>query len=77
MIPLSNTWHCMDTIKQKPPQDYGHMTATPSLSPCWSTFFGVNYAGKEHYLRLKAALEQKYKVTTYWDGKIYVGISLT
>ena len=37
----------------------------------------VKYYGKEHALHIKAALEGKYKVTTYWDGEIYVGISLT
>ena len=29
-------------------------------------YFGVKYLGKEHALHLKAALEDKYKVTTDW-----------
>ena len=37
---------------------------------------GVKYLGKEHSLNLKAALEDKYKVTTYWEGKLYIGIAL-
>ena len=38
--------------------------------------FGVKYVGKEHALHLKAALEDNYKVTTGWDGKRYIGITL-
>ena len=38
--------------------------------------FGVKNSVKEHVLHLKAALEDKYKVTTTWDGKLYIGISL-
>ena len=38
--------------------------------------FGVKYLGKEHNLHLKAALEKKYKVTTYWEGKLYIRIAL-
>ena len=38
--------------------------------------FGVKYLGKEHYLHLKAALESKYKVSTDWEGKLYIGIAL-
>ena len=38
--------------------------------------FGVKYSGKEHALHLKAALETKYKVTTDWEGKLYIGIAL-
>ena len=37
----------------------------------------VNYSVKEHTLHLKSDLESKYKVTIYWDVKLYVGISLT
>ena len=25
---------------------------------------------------MKASLEDKYKVTTYWEGKLYIGIAL-
>ena len=38
--------------------------------------FGVKYSGKEHALHLKAALEDKYKLTTYWEGKVYIEIAL-
>ena len=31
---------------------------------------------REHDLHLKASLEDKYKVTTYWEGKLYIGIAL-
>ena len=38
--------------------------------------FGVKYLGKEHALHLKESLEEKYKVTTDWEGKFYIGIAL-
>ncbi|KAL7490093.1 hypothetical protein ACHAW6_016101 [Cyclotella cf. meneghiniana] len=38
--------------------------------------FGVKYVGKEHALHLKEALEQDYTVTTEWDGRRYIGITL-
>ena len=38
--------------------------------------FGVKYVGKEHALHLKATLEDNYGVTTEWDGKQYIGITL-
>ena len=38
--------------------------------------FGVRYSGKEHALHLKAAIESKYKVTTEWEGKLYIRIAL-
>ena len=38
--------------------------------------FGVNYSGKEHVLHQKASLEDKYKVTIYWEGKSYIGMAL-
>ena len=38
--------------------------------------FGVEYPGKEHELHLKSTLETKYKVTTDWEGKLYIGIAL-
>ena len=38
--------------------------------------FGVTHLGEEYYLHLKASLENKYKVTTDWKGKLYIGISL-
>ena len=37
---------------------------------------GVKYSGKQHALHLKKALEEKYKVTTDWEGKLYIGIAL-
>ena len=39
--------------------------------------FGVKCSGKQHALHLKRSLEAKYKVTTDWDGKLYVVISIT
>ena len=38
--------------------------------------FGVKYVGKEHALHLKNALQESYDVTTEWDGKRYIGITL-
>ena len=38
--------------------------------------FGVKYVGEEHALHLKAALEEDYSLTTEWDGKRYIGITL-
>ena len=38
--------------------------------------FGVKYPGKEHALHLKSALEDKYKLTKGWEGKLYIGIAL-
>ena len=38
--------------------------------------FGLKYLVKEHALHLKASLEDKYKVTTYWEGELYIGIAL-
>ena len=36
--------------------------------------FGVKYSGNKH--ALKAALENKYKVTTDWERKLCIGIAL-
>ena len=38
--------------------------------------FGVKYVGEEHALHLKAALEEGYTLTTEWEGKRYIGITL-
>eukprot|EP00978_Attheya_sp_CCMP212_P025273 scaffold80937_cov51-Attheya_sp.AAC.2 len=38
--------------------------------------FGVKYTGSEHALHLKQALESTYKITTDWDGALYIGITL-
>ena len=38
--------------------------------------FGVKYSGKEHALHLKAAMETKYKVSTDWKVKLYIGIAM-
>merc|ERR1711983_360502 len=38
--------------------------------------FGVKYQGEEHARHLKSVLERRYKVTTDWSGKRYIGISL-
>ena len=34
--------------------------------------FGVKYVGEEHAKHLKETLEKDCKVTTEWDGKIYI-----
>ena len=34
--------------------------------------FGVKYSVKEHALHLKSALEEKYKVTTDQEGKLFI-----
>eukprot|EP00956_Cyclotella_meneghiniana_P036650 scaffold128493_cov64-Cyclotella_meneghiniana.AAC.1 len=38
--------------------------------------FGVKYVGEEHAQHLKKALEKDYTVTTEWDGRRYIGITL-
>ena len=38
--------------------------------------FGVKYSVKEPALNLKTALEDKYKFTTDWEGKMYIGVAL-
>ena len=38
--------------------------------------FGVKYVGEEHVLHLKQTLENDYSVTTEWEGKRYIGITL-
>ena len=38
--------------------------------------FTPELIGKEHAIPLKSALENKYKVTTDWEGKLYIGIEL-
>ena len=38
--------------------------------------FGIKYSGKDCALHLKAALGGKYKVTTDWEGRLYIGIAL-
>ena len=38
--------------------------------------FRVKSSGKEYALHLKAALEYKYKETTDWEVKLYIGIAL-
>jgi hypothetical protein len=39
--------------------------------------FGVKYVDEEHTLHLKQTLEENYKVTMEWDGRRYIGITLT
>ena len=67
------------------PYEYRPLSKTPGLwihENCPINFnlvvddFGVKYLAKEHALNLKAALEDKYKVTTYQEGKLYIDISL-
>ena len=38
--------------------------------------FCLKYVGKEHAQHLKRTLEENYAVTTEWDGKQYIGITL-
>ena len=38
--------------------------------------FGVKYSGKEHALHLKAAQEKKIKITSDWEGKLYIELAL-
>ena len=38
--------------------------------------FGIKYLGKEHALHLKSTLETKYKLTTEWEGKLYIRVAL-
>ena len=38
--------------------------------------FGMKYSRKYHAVHLKSALEDKYKVTSDWEGKFYIGIAL-
>ena len=38
--------------------------------------FGVKYVGKEHALHLKQTIENDYSVTTEWEGRRYIGITL-
>ena len=38
--------------------------------------FGVKYVGKEHALQLKQTIEDNYTVTSEWDGRRYIGITL-
>ena len=37
---------------------------------------GVKYVGEEHALHLKQTLENDYSVTTEWEGRRYIGITL-
>ena len=74
-----------DLVKRMAP--YGHHTSikNPGLwtHNSWPIKFtlvvdncGVKYSIKEHALHLKSSLEIKYKVTTDWEGKFYIGIAL-
>ena len=38
--------------------------------------FGVKYVGEEHAIYLKNTIEENYTVTTEWDGRRYIGITL-
>ena len=38
--------------------------------------FRVKYEGRENAQHLISALEDVYKVTTDWDGELYIGITL-
>ena len=37
---------------------------------------GIKYDDEKHAKHLKAALEEQYTVTTEWDSKRYIGITL-
>ena len=38
--------------------------------------FGVKYVGEEHVIHLKQTIEDNYTVTSEWDGRRYIGITL-
>jgi hypothetical protein len=38
--------------------------------------FGVKYVGREHAEHLRDVLASKYKITTDWDGDLYLGLHL-
>ena len=38
--------------------------------------FGVKYVGKEHARHLVDALEEHYDISTDWEGKKYIGLTL-
>ena len=63
MILESNTWNFMDTKPQSKPWEYLY---TPVFQ----------YISLGSILFWKASLEDKYKLTTDWEGKLYIGISL-
>ena len=75
MVPKSNTWNLMDATPQTRPRYHGHTTVA-QLIPHFFDDLGGKYLGKEHSLHLKPALEYKYKVTTGWETKLYIDISL-
>ena len=37
---------------------------------------GVKYVGEEHAIHLKATLKEHYTITTKWEGKRYIVITL-
>ena len=87
MYGLPQAWRIAhdDLVKHTEPYEYWPLSKTPGLwihENCPINFnlvvddFGVKYLAKEHALNLKAALEDKYKVTTYQEGKLYIDISL-
>ena len=38
--------------------------------------FGLKYVGEEHALHLKNTIEENYTVTSEWDVRWYIGITL-
>ncbi len=38
--------------------------------------FGVKYVGEEHAQHLVSVLEKHYKISTDWEGKKYIGLTL-
>ena len=72
-------------VKHLEPYVHLHLGKTPGLwthkiRPINFTLvvddFGVKYLVKQYALHLKLALKDKYKVTTDWEGKLYIGIQL-
>ena len=64
---------------------YQQSTLTPGLWThkwrpiCFSLVVddcGANYLGKEHAEHLKSVIEKHYKVTTDWEGKQYLDLTL-
>ena len=66
----------MDNTPQAKHQDYGNTAFFPTNFTLLVDNFGVKYPGEENELHQKSEPEDKYKVTTYWEEKLYIGISL-
>ena len=72
-------------LKQLEPHCYNPSNKNPKLwkhnsRPINFTFivngFGVKYSAEENALHLQAELKTKYRVTTDWQEKLYIGIEI-